>query len=175
VRPDEFDAAEKAFETKYPGRIIGSLEDLQLIFNNNPYGEAIINHNWWVQRSQSLPTINLYPPDQYSDPYFLALKSWAVGTPLGIYGTPKDTRRTGAWNNVPFISCKAGSSAARPSKGFVPGKASTNPNDTSPNTAHFYNGTLKGVNAAYADGHVEAHPKKQMTCGYDQGDPYWYY
>jgi prepilin-type processing-associated H-X9-DG protein len=107
---------------------------------------------------------------------FLALNSWAVGTPLGIYGTPKMAGRAGSWNNVPFISCKAGSSMN--GKGFTKpttDKASTSPNDCSPNTAHFYNGALKGVNAAYADGHVESHTKIQMTCGYNQSDPYWYY
>ena len=84
--------------------------------------------------------------------------------------------RAGSWNNVPFISCKAGSSMN--GKGFTKpttDKASTSPNDCSPNTAHFYNGALKGVNAAYADGHVESHTKIQMTCGYNQSDPYWYY
>jgi len=178
VRPDEYDAAQTAFATKYPGQILSSIQDLQTTFNNNPYGEAIINQNWWVQRSQSVPVqpSTLYPPDNYSSPLFLALNSWAVGTPLGIYGTPKMAGRAGSWNNVPFISCKAGSSMN--GKGFTKpttDKASTSPNDCSPNTAHFYNGALKGVNAAYADGHVESHTKIQMTCGYNQSDPYWYY
>jgi prepilin-type N-terminal cleavage/methylation domain-containing protein/prepilin-type processing-associated H-X9-DG protein len=177
VRPTEFDAAEKAFETKYPGRIIGSLEDLQLIFNNNSYGEAIISHNWWVQRSQSVPAppSNLYPPDSSTSSLFLMLNSWARGTPLGDYGTPKKVHDNAA-AHVPFISDLAGSSMG--GKGFarpLSGKASFNPIDCSPNTAHFVNGVLLGVNAAYADGHVEAHNQSQMNCGYSQGDPYWFY
>jgi prepilin-type N-terminal cleavage/methylation domain-containing protein/prepilin-type processing-associated H-X9-DG protein len=178
VRPDEFTTAQNTLQSLYPGRNLASLQDLEATFDKNSFHEAIINHNWWVQRSQSSPASlsTLYPPDSSSNPLFLALNAWAVGTPLGNYGTPKDSRKTGSWNNVPFISCKAGSSINN--AGFTKpnsGKASTNPNDCSPNTAHFYNGTLKNVNAAYADGHVEVHNKSQMTCGYNQSDPYWYY
>jgi prepilin-type processing-associated H-X9-DG protein len=47
--------------------------------------------------------------------------------------------------------------------------------DISPNTAHFFGGGLKGVNAAYADGHVETHNKAKMHCGYVAGSTYWFY
>ena len=59
------------------------------------------------------------------------------------------------------------------------GTVSFNPKDTSPNTAHFYAGKLKGVNAAYADGHVEQHNTLQMQCGHTPittpGVNYWFY
>ncbi|HXR03138.1 MAG TPA: hypothetical protein VN836_00345 [Verrucomicrobiae bacterium] len=35
----------------------------------------------------------------------------------------------------------------------------------------FYGRVLKGANAAYADGRVEAHSRLQMLCGYTQTDP----
>ena len=176
VRPEELDNAENSFKTKY-GRLMAGVEDLQAAFNNNPYGEAIIQHNWWVQRAQNLPAFagNIYPPDASTAPAFYSLYKWMIGTPYGDYGSPSIPSKK-SWNNVPFISCKAGSSLG--GKGFDPplsGIASRNPKDCSPNTAHYFSRVLKGVNAAYADGHVESHNQRQMLCGYDQGDPYWYY
>lgn len=174
-RPTELDNTERSFENKY-GRPMRSIEDLQATFNNNPYGEAIIPHNWWVQRSQSIPALSgtLYPPDATTSSAFLLLYKYMIGTPVGMYGFPKRLHDNAA-AHVPFVSCKAGSSLASTFDRPLTGKASRDPNDCSPNTAHFINGILLGVNAAYADGHVEAHNKAQMNCGYDQGDPYWYY
>jgi len=177
VRPDEFDAAEKTFEQAFPGRTISSLQDLQAVFNLNPYTEGIINHNWWAQRSQSYPasSSSLFPPDPTQQPIMLILYPWLKGTPVGMYGFPKKLHDNAA-AHVPFISDLAGSSMG--GKGFdkpPSGKASMSPKDCSPNTAHFVNGVLLGVNAAYADGHVEAHNQNQMNCGYNQGDPYWFY
>ena len=175
VRPDEFDAAEKQLEQAFPGRTISGLQDLQAVFNLNPYAESIINHNWWVQRSSVLPatSASIYPPDP--TPIMVALNPWLKGTPVGLYGFPKKLHDNAA-AHVPFISDKAGSSMNGHGFSQPPsGKASTNPNDCSPNTAHFVNGVLLGVNAAYADGHVEAHNKNQMNCGYSQSDPYWFY
>jgi prepilin-type processing-associated H-X9-DG protein len=168
VRPLEFDAAEKLY-----GKPIVTIDDLQAAFNTNPYGECIIHFNWWVQRSG---TGVVYPPDADSALRFLDLNSWVKNTPLGDYGTPKMVSKSKSWNNMTFISCVAGSSMN--GKGLdkpLSGKASMDPNDCSPNLAHFLNGSLKGVNAAFADGHVEAHNKLQMKCGYSQGDPYWFY
>jgi prepilin-type N-terminal cleavage/methylation domain-containing protein/prepilin-type processing-associated H-X9-DG protein len=185
VRPNEFQAAEQNL-----GRPINNLQDLQASFNANPYQEAIIRHNWWVPRSPQVPpqSRSAYPVDPtdptqnpggalyYSEP-------WLKGTPMGDYGPPYKSSKTKSWNNVPFISCEAGSSVM--GKGLdmpLTGKASSNPNDCSPNTAHWFGHVLKGVNAAYADGHVEIHNKSQMRCGYTVGDrslapadPYWFY
>ncbi len=174
VRPDEYDSAAQTND-------LSSLEGLQAMFNKNKYGEGIINQNWWVQRAQRAnpaPT-SLYPPDMYSDPNtwagILGGNPWMRYTPVGQEGYPSIPSRK-SWNLCPFISCKAGSSMngagfAKPASGV----ASYNPKDCSPNTAHFYNGTLKGVSAAYADGRVESHTQKQMFCGYIQNDPYWFY
>jgi len=181
VRPDEFDTVEASFEKNYPGRIISGLEDLQASFQLNPYKESIIQQNWWVQRSQSVPAFpaNLYPKDYTTDPAFYSEYNWMRGTPYGDYGSPSTSSgsKGRAWNMVPFISCKAGSSMG--GKGFDPplsGVASRDPKDCSPNTAHFFSRVLKGVNAAYADGHVETHNRLKMLCGYDQGEAnFWFY
>lgn len=176
VRPDEYDAAVKLL-----GAPINGIEDLEASFTKNAFGEAIINHNWWVQRSNVYPpntptAASIYPPDP--TPLSLALYPWLKNTPVGDNGYPQSvTIHKGAWNNCPFISCKAGSTLT-PNVGFVAptsGKASADPNDCCPNTAHFYNGVLKGVNAAYADGHVEFHNKGQMHCGYQSGSVWWFY
>src|SRR5208283_4784679 len=71
VRPSEFDGVEKTFEQLFPGHTISGLQDLQAVFNNNPYRECIIPHNWWVPRSPVIPATpasssspgSLYPPD----------------------------------------------------------------------------------------------------------------
>jgi prepilin-type N-terminal cleavage/methylation domain-containing protein/prepilin-type processing-associated H-X9-DG protein len=176
VRPNEYDAIQSKFEQNFPGRMIGGLADLEAVFNLNQYKECIIGHNWWVQRSQSIPATSgsVYPPDP--TPTMLMLYSWMRNTPVGDFGYPTKSSKTGSWNNVPFVSCKAGSSLG--GMGFdkpQSGKASFDPNDCSPNTAHFYVGALKGVNAAYADGHVETHNKRDMRCGYQNGTTWWFY
>jgi len=184
VRPDEYDTAESTFESLYPGREISGLEDLEAILNNNPYKESILHQNWWVPRSPVLPAVpasssspgSLYPPDPTVYTTLLMQYPFMIGTPMGTYGPPTQSSKTGSWNNMPFLSCEAGSSLN--GKGLnrpLSGKSSYHPADCSPNTAHFYDNVLKGVNAAYADGHVESHNKFQMVCGYDQGDPYWFY
>jgi prepilin-type processing-associated H-X9-DG protein len=104
----------------------------------------------------------------------LALYPFFVGTPVGMYGFSTKLHDNAA-AHVPFISDKAGSGSG---SGFATppsGKVSRDPNDCSPNTAHFVNGVLLGVNAAFADGHVETHNKSQMLCGYSQSNPYWFY
>jgi len=180
VRPDEFDGAERSCEIAF-GHPLNTIQDLQAAFNNNKYGDCIINHNWWVQRAQvaNPPPNSLFPPDMYSDPStfatILALNPWMKNTPVGMYGYPKKLHDNAA-AHVPFISDRASSSMngggfAKP----LTGRSSYNPKDCSPNTAHFVNGVLLGVNAAYADGHVEAHNQIQMNCGYIQNDPYWFY
>jgi len=185
VRPSEFDAVESTFEKLFPGRMIGGLEDLNAALMDNPYRETILHQNWWVPRSPVVPASpatsssagSLYPPDPSVYKLLETINPWFVGTPMGDYGPPTMSSRK-SWSLVPFLSCEAASSLQGPTKGFtnpLSGKSSTNPKDCCPNTAHFYGNVLKGVNAAYADGHVEAHNRLQMLCGYTQSDPYWFY
>ena len=110
-----------------------------------------------------------------------------IGTPVGRFGYPTRLHSVAA-ARVPFITDKACSSLDTTSGDWpdhlllhiVPpasGIASSNPTNTCPNTAHFVNGVLLGVNAAYADGHVETHNQAQMLCGYASAgsSPYWFY
>ena len=168
VRPNEFDAVQKQL-----GRPIVTLVDLTASFaNNNNFNECIINHNWWVQRtSTGGPVFPLDWDPRLGPPQGLS-------GPVVLYGYPKRLHDNAA-AHVPFISDKAGCSSN--GDGFAaPASppASANPKSCSINTAHFVNGVLLGVNAAYADGHVEAHNQSQMNCGYNQGvpnGPYWFY
>jgi prepilin-type N-terminal cleavage/methylation domain-containing protein/prepilin-type processing-associated H-X9-DG protein len=185
VRPDEYIAAEKSLgaargspNTAVP---IVTLADLQDSFANNSYGkEGIINHNWWVPRSGR----------PGPDPLTLSPQpTWMQNTPVGQYGYPSAPGKP-SWNRVPFVSCKAlsstdttaGSGAYGGLGTIIPpssGVASSNPKDICPNTAHFFNDVLRGVNAAYADGHVEMHTQPDMLCGWENGGntapPYWFY
>ena len=178
VRPDEFQAAQTRL-----GRPIVTLADLQASFNANQYQEGIIQQNWWVQRMGTGG--NLYPPSTSAQ--VSGEPAWMQNTPIGNYGPPS-TPSQPSWNVVPFISCKAGSSANGNGLSLPrSGVASFDPKDCSPNTAHFLNGVLRGVNAAYADGRVEMHIQPDMNCGYatgssitggsygSGGDPWWFY
>ncbi len=188
-RPNEFDIAEATY-----GRPINTIQDLQAAFDYNPYNECIMCCNWWVPRTG-------FP----SQPTAAQMKNWAtepiwmqgpirngqliknadgtlIGTPVGKYGYPYKLHLNAA-AHVPFISDKACSSTIAGGYGMgatVPpasGVASADPNDICPNTAHFVNGVLLGVNAAYADGHVEMHSPANMLCGYGSAgsSPYWFY
>ena len=185
VRPDEFNYAQlslgQARGTPGVAVPISTLADLHDSFANNSYGgEGIINHNWWAPRSGR----------PGPDPATLSPQpTWMQNTPVGQYGYPSAPGQP-SWNTVPFISCKAMSSTdttagsgAYGGLGTIQvpasGVASSNPKDICPNTAHFFNGFLNGVNAAYADGHVEKHALADMQCGWaaaaDTAAPFWFY
>ncbi|HEX5221304.1 MAG TPA: prepilin-type N-terminal cleavage/methylation domain-containing protein [Verrucomicrobiae bacterium] len=167
VRPNEFQAAEQLL-----GRPITTIRDLEESFNKNAYREAIINHNWWVPRNMGT---GVFPFDYSPNP---VQPPWMQGTEPGLYGWPTKAANSRAFTLVPFVSCKA-ASGNQPMNGLntpPSGKVSWNPDDCSPNTAHFAAGKLAGVNAAYADGRVETHNKNRMKCGYANGAAiYWFY
>ena len=174
----EFDNAQTLL-----GSPIVTLNDLSAALNKTGYSESILEHNWWV------PRMGFPPQPQITNP--TAEPAWMQNTRVGKYGYPFRLHSNAA-AHVPFISDKACSSKATSAGGafytplayIVPpasGIASPDPANTCPNTAHFVNGVLLGVNAAYADGHVETHNQAQMLCGYvvpgnaGTGDPYWFY
>jgi prepilin-type processing-associated H-X9-DG protein len=181
VRPAEFEMAQARYQQIFGAdRRLVTITDLSLALAANSYNEALIDHNVWVPRNGMLQQPNIRNPA--TEP------AWMQGTPVGKYGYPYRLHSSAA-AHVPFISCKACSSTdttAGMGAGFlllsiVPpasGIASTNPTNTCPNTAHFVNGVLQGVNAAYADGHVETHNQANMLCGYatfGTMGPYWFY
>ena len=170
-RPSEFDTAQTAL-----GRNIVTVNDLQAAFDFNPYAECQIRHNWWVPRNGFPPQPNITRPT--TEPV------WMQNTPVGKYGYPNKLHSNAAIH-VPFISDVACSSLATNSgvhgMGIIvapaSGIASPDPANICPNTAHFVNGVLQGINAAYADGHVETHNQANMLCGYVSGgsSTYWFY
>jgi len=192
----EFDNVQQWLEENYPGRQLNTLTDLSLAFAANYYGEAIIQHNLWIPRNIFPPQVTPHQMNNWAtEPIWMQgpirngqlvknADGSLMGTPVGKYGYPYRLHANSA-AHVPFISDKACSSmdtTAGAGAGYlllsiVPpasGKASADPKDTCPNTAHFVNGVLLGVNAAYADGHVEMHNQATMLCGYNNA-PYWFY
>lgn len=176
VRPDEYENLVKPPPDGL-GHYPGSIEELNT-WMTKKFTECILHYNWWVQRSQSDPATagSVYPPTLTSLDF--TLNSWLVGTPVGDNGYPSLPSKK-SWNLCPFISCASASAVNMLAQAgladSVTHKASYNAADQCANVAHFYNNTLKGVNAAYADGHVEVHPPNQMICGYINGSIYWFY
>jgi len=177
VRPGEIDPVVK-FLGHYPGSIL----DLNLYITNKDV-EAIIHNNWWIPRSDDNGATT-YPKD-YSTLPLLGVVYWARGTPAAMYGWPTSTTSRGA-SRVPFLSCAAASCVGQASStglqdSYTGIASATNALDMSRNTAHFNGNKFDGVNAAYADGHVEGHNKKTTLCGYipkgasASAGPYWYY
>jgi prepilin-type processing-associated H-X9-DG protein len=180
VRPKEFEMAQARYQQVFgAGRQLVNITDLSLALAANSSNAAVIEHNVWIPRNALLPQPNI--KNTASEP------AWMQNTPVGNYGYPQ-APGTKVWNLMPFLSCKACSSTNTKANSEVDGllgtivapasgQQSSNSKDICPNTAHFYKGALVGVNAAYADGHVESHNKTTMLCGYQTGStgPYWFY
>ncbi len=170
VRPREYEAMVAGF-----GGVPAKIEELSA-YLTKAYGEAIINHNWWVPRTQGTTSF----PKDYSVNQVVQ-PTWMKGTPAGLYGWPIGSSNTKSYNLVPYISCKAASATGVTGFGLddsPTGAAEAKVEAISKNTAHFSGGSLKGVNAGYGDGRVESHSKSQMKCGYQSGTSstiYWFY
>jgi prepilin-type processing-associated H-X9-DG protein len=123
-----------------------------------------LNDNYWVPRYNG-PTrpINptLFPPD-YTKIFFPPVFIKAGNPTCLIYGWPQRLHDIAA-PYVPFVS------------DLAMNPASTNVTNISPTTAHFVNGTLIGVNLAFADGHVASHTPDQMRAVYKDNVNYWFY
>jgi prepilin-type processing-associated H-X9-DG protein len=168
VRPNEMDAANTWSNTKY-GHSIQNIEELKEYFRVSYPGELILNHNYWVPRAQG----TTFPIDYSKMNSILWPPFIKTGQPeSALYGWPRKTTDKAA-SLVPFISDKCGSGQGN---GLLsPSPGSTDVANISPNHAHFVSGKLNGVNAAYADGHVEAHQPAKIRAAYLQGGNYWFY
>ena len=168
IRPTEADAATTWIVANLHHQM-QTIQDLAQFFNHSFKGEIIMNHDWWVPRAQAP---DVFPMD-YSTKDVRFQPAWMRGTDPAMYGWPvKTTDR--ASSLVPFISDKCGSGAGQ---GFPVGwtPVGFDVADICNNTAHFLSGKLQGVNAAYADGHVETHAPSKMRCVYSNGTTYWFY
>jgi len=145
VRPEEFDAIDKIFQTHYPGRDIVSTDDLNegLRF---VYGGSfcVINHAWWVPRG----IVGAPNTTKYYYPYPGSTVGKCRGTDLW------PMRTTDLVNgSQPIISDYCVISGA-------------NTNMAQATAGHSFGGTLIAVNLAFADGHVESHPRTVMEWQY---------
>lgn len=166
VRPQEYDAANQWVQKRL-GHPIENINDFIYYLHQSWPGQLILNHNYWVPRYQN----NWFPTD-YSGKGPAYVPEWARGTDPALYGWPRKTSDKCA-PRVPFMSCKCGSGQGNGLNSPRPG--SPDVNNISPNTGHFYAGRFNGVNAAFADGHVESRPAKKVRAVYSTGDTYWFY
>jgi prepilin-type processing-associated H-X9-DG protein len=159
-------------ETAQP---IQNLVQLTRYFGGSFAGELIIDDNYWVPRASNAGGTGIFPVD-FSGKNQAIWPVWlkqAVPT-SAIYGWPQRLHDIAA-AHVPFVSDSAGSGQGG---GLIsPNPGSPSVSNISPNTAHFVNGRLIGVNLAFVDGHVESHSPLQMKPVYQSvgGGPYWFY
>lgn len=166
MRPNEWMPANSWAMSNY-GHPISSVDDLRAYFSRSYPDQLVINHNWWVPRTQGGTEF----PTDLSKSGLIA--SWLKAASSTQYGWPRKLHDNAA-AHVPFISDECGSGNGSGLESPVVGHDIEN---ISPNTAHFVNGKLIGVNAAYVDGRVEAHGPNQTHCAYSppSGAIFWFY
>ena len=173
MRPDEWDAANTWGQANL-GHPIHNTIELTSYFRRSYPNECQLNDAYWVPRYNGYPrpaNPALFPVDFASRPQALWpvwLKNQPTLPTFASYGWPQRLHDI-AVPYVPFVSDTAGSGLGG---GLTPGPTTTN---ISPITAHFVNGTLIGVNLAFADGHVASHTPDQMRVVYSTGTTYWFY
>ena len=175
MRPAELDSANQWAQANY-GQIL-NINELRNYWSRSYANECVINDNYWVQRYNGSYGSSIYFPTDFSTVLQSRWPSWLkAGMPTcALYGWPQRLHDR-AVPYVPFVSDLAASGNGGGLQSPVGGIGTTITN-TSPNTAHFVNGTLIGVNLAFADGHVASHTPDQMRCVYGSngGPPFWFY
>jgi prepilin-type N-terminal cleavage/methylation domain-containing protein/prepilin-type processing-associated H-X9-DG protein len=169
VRPAEFEAANNQ-SIQWFTHPINTMDDLREYFKHNFPGELVLNHNYWVPRVQGTTEF----PTDYTKMLPALWPPWVKSgsQEFAVYGWPRRTTDRSA-ALVPFVSDKCGSGNGNGLNSPAP--ASPDVANISPNTAHFWGGVVANVNAAYADGHVETHPKSMIKPAYSNGSTYWFY
>jgi prepilin-type processing-associated H-X9-DG protein len=156
------------------GHDMTSISDLNSylasFFGGTNNGFVIMNHNYWVQRSQygvSIPSTNS--------------SQTVAGTEPALYGWPVKTTDSGS-GHVPFISDACFSGYGSPATKNVSDINTSFANNSPLPPAQKYSGhcvgnSLKSVNAAYVDGHVTSHGAAAIQCVfYNNGQQAgWFY
>ncbi len=182
ARPRETTAQYGLAQTKL-GHAMNTVQDLN-VFLQSYFGGAttlssdlvVMNHNYWVQR-QSTTAVALggkNMPD--SSP-----SATPPNSDPGIWGWPKKTIDQGS-SHVPFISDACFSGYGTTGDGKVSDINTSFANNAPLPAAQKYSGhcvglTLKSVNAAYVDGHVDLHPTAAIVNVYlaSGGPAGWFY
>ncbi len=169
VRPAEWENA-NANSINWFGHPINTMDDLREFLRHNYQGELILNYNYWVPRVQGGTEF----PTDYTHVTPAFWPNWVKNNSaeFAYSGWPRRTTDKAA-PVVPFISDKCASGQGNGLNS--PSPPSPEVSNISPNTAHFFGGSLSGVNAAYADGHVEAHPPAKIKPAYSNGATFWFY
>jgi prepilin-type processing-associated H-X9-DG protein len=177
LRPNEWERANQWAQARL-GHPILNAADLRSYSGRSFPFECILNDNYWVPRyfSRGKAANSLFPRN-YSSRSGVTWPGWLLVQPTvpgsAIYGWPQKLHDA-AVPYVPFVSDSAASGIGGRLNSTVFGATV---NCISPNTAHFVDGTLIGVNLAFADGHVASHTPDQMLCVYEglMGTTYWFY
>ncbi len=155
VRPQDLNGASKEL-----GHPLATVHDLEIYLDNSQYkGEDKLYHNYWVKRVGGQGSDDFYPD-------FTGANAVFKNTDAGIYGWPYKTTDKSV-SIVPFVSDLLYSNTVE-----VPPIASIL--NTNASMGHYFNGTLSGVNLAFADGHVATHSPQQIKSQY-LADYYWDY
>jgi prepilin-type N-terminal cleavage/methylation domain-containing protein/prepilin-type processing-associated H-X9-DG protein len=174
ARPEEAFEADRVatanFQIRHP---LGNINDLNTYLNLAfPNGEAIISHNFWVERpgGPNAP-IYLYPFKQ----------SQFVNTVANTIGWPRKTSDKNT-SLVPFISdqCYSGygtTPTVNISDINVTGDTSGSSIYKKKYSGHVNNGILLSVNLGFADGHVAVNKRANIQAQYsgDSGAAIWFY
>jgi prepilin-type N-terminal cleavage/methylation domain-containing protein/prepilin-type processing-associated H-X9-DG protein len=157
VRPA--DLTEAAMVLGHP---LATINDLEKYMDNSAYpGEDKLFHNYWVKRVGGEGADDFYPD-------FTGANAVYDKTDAGIYGWPYKTTDK-CVSRVPFISDLLYTTTEI----VPPTRISTSITLTN-SMGHYFNGTLTGVNLAFADGHVAAQPPIAIRTQY-YANYYWDY
>jgi prepilin-type N-terminal cleavage/methylation domain-containing protein/prepilin-type processing-associated H-X9-DG protein len=150
VRPDEFEAVDQKLFGLF-GRHVITTDDLNAALKYGSGNFCVLNHAWWVPRYlNGLPSL---PKNMYPSPLS------TIGPCRGTEGWPTKTTDLNA-GTQPIISdyCAVNESVtANPT-------VATNLNLAM--GGHSVAGTLRSVNLAYGDGHVESHARSVIVWQY---------
>lgn len=166
VRTEEM-AAQYAQARTVLGHDLSDINDLNQYLNSFFSSEIVMNHSLWVQGTaapnmQPIPTPIFTVPN--TDPY--------------IYGWPMKISDR-ASGRVPWLSdgCFSGYGTTASDKvNDINVRFANNLPKAMKSSGHAFTGMLQSVNSVYADGHVAARKKNQLTCVY-RGDSNsgWFY
>jgi prepilin-type N-terminal cleavage/methylation domain-containing protein len=166
VRHKEFEADEKkSIESKLgPFTSMDVFQQFLLRYRRTSGGVALA-HAYWVPRQSS--ATSYYPVADTNHCTWQGSVSPAINV-----GWPRKTSDA-IITKQPFITDKCGAGPLFSAKSV----ASTNVNNISRNTGHFFRSTFSSCNLGFGDGHVDTHPRADTQWQYvtGGGQAFWFY